>query len=121
PLPSPLVMVCTPSRVGDVEHHQHAMTASGLRLSAEPSAHYHPKIKAEIQRIHSEFPGPTPIPTLKDLLFFPGHWSHYWCPRIKIWQDARSFVDTDQIQIRHVLSVYWKWKFHPLFPLGGWH
>jgi hypothetical protein len=23
-----------------VEHHQHAMTASGLRLSAEPSAHY---------------------------------------------------------------------------------
>ena len=26
PLPSPLVMVCTPSRVGDVEHHQHAMT-----------------------------------------------------------------------------------------------
>src|SRR6516162_8328152 len=40
PLPSPLVMVCTPSRVGDVEHHQHAMTAPGLRLSAEPSAHY---------------------------------------------------------------------------------
>ena len=25
-----------PSRVGDVEHHQHAMTASGLGLSAEP-------------------------------------------------------------------------------------
>jgi hypothetical protein len=29
-----------PSRVGDVEHHQHAMTTSGLSLSAEPSAHY---------------------------------------------------------------------------------
>src|SRR6516225_11207731 len=40
PLPSPLVMVCTPSRVGDIQHHQHAMTAPGLSLSAEPSAHY---------------------------------------------------------------------------------
>jgi hypothetical protein len=29
-----------PSRVGDFEHHQHAMTAPGLSLSAEPSAHY---------------------------------------------------------------------------------
>jgi hypothetical protein len=33
-------MVCTLSRVGDVEHHQHAMTVLGLSLSAEPSAHY---------------------------------------------------------------------------------
>jgi hypothetical protein len=31
---------CAPSRVGDVEHHQYAMTASGLSLSAEPSAQY---------------------------------------------------------------------------------
>jgi len=29
-----------PSRVGDVEHHQHAMTVPGLSLSAEPSALY---------------------------------------------------------------------------------
>jgi hypothetical protein len=32
--------VCTLSRVGDVEHHQRAMTAPDLSLSAEPSAHY---------------------------------------------------------------------------------
>ena len=29
-----------PSRVGDVRHHQHAMTAQAARLIAEPSAHY---------------------------------------------------------------------------------
>lgn len=29
-----------PSRVGDERHHQHAMTAPGGRLIAEPSAHY---------------------------------------------------------------------------------
>jgi hypothetical protein len=41
PLPSALVIVRTPSRAGDVEHHQHAMTTPGLGLSsAEPLAHY---------------------------------------------------------------------------------
>ena len=29
-----------PSRVGDYEHHQHAMTTPGLSFSAEPLAHY---------------------------------------------------------------------------------
>ncbi|HZT90140.1 MAG TPA: hypothetical protein VFA12_19385, partial [Stellaceae bacterium] len=43
-LPSPLVMVCTPARVGDVTHHQHAMTAKAASLIAEPSAHYLLKI-----------------------------------------------------------------------------
>jgi hypothetical protein len=77
------------------------------------------KIKAEIRPLESV--GPTGTPNLKSMLFFAPRWLNYWCPRLKIWQDARLSPDNYQIQIRHMLSVYWKWKFHPLFPLSDWH
>jgi hypothetical protein len=76
------------------------------------------EIKAEIHRL--EAVGPTGTPNLKTLLFFPRPWFNYWCPRLKIWQDARLSPDNDQIEIRHMLSIYWKWKFHPLFRLSDW-
>jgi hypothetical protein len=77
------------------------------------------KIKAEMRRL--EALGPIGPSNLKSMLFFPCQWANYWCPRLKIWQDARLLPDNQQIQIRHMLSVYWKWKFHPLFPLSDWH